>query len=97
MLFCIRCIDRSDAPGLRQQVRPEHLDYLKSLGSRLVLAGPLLAADGATPSGSLLVVEASDQAGAEQLAAADPYAVAGLFAEVAIQPYRIVILNPPAA
>jgi len=97
MLFCIRCIDRSDAPGLRQQVRPQHLDYLKSLGTGLVLAGPLLAADGATPTGSLLVVEAPDQVGAEQLAAADPYAIAGLFAEVAIQPYRIVFLNPPAA
>jgi uncharacterized protein YciI len=69
MLFCIRCIDRTDAPGLRQQTRPQHLEYLKGLGSRLVLGGPLLQDDGATPSGSLLVVEAPDAAAAKELAA----------------------------
>ena len=97
MLFSIRCIDRADAPGLRAATRPAHIEYLKSLGGRIVVAGPLLAEDEATPIGSLLVVEVLDQEGAEQLAARDPYAVAGLFAEVAIQPYRIVFLNPPAA
>ncbi len=97
MHFSIRCLDRHDAPGLRQQVRPLHLDYLKGLGGGLILAGPLLGADNTTPIGSLLVVEAADQAGAEAIAAKDPYAEAGLFAEVTVTPYRIVFLNPPAA
>jgi uncharacterized protein YciI len=95
--FCIRCIDKTDVPGLRQQVRPTHLDYLKSLGARVVIGGPLLAADNATAIGSVLVVEAETQAQAEQLSAKDPYAIAGLFAEVTVTPYRIVFLNAPEA
>jgi uncharacterized protein YciI len=97
MLFSIRCIDRTDAPGLRAQTRPAHIDYLTSLGGRIVAAGPMLAADEATPIGSLLIVEGPDRAGAAQLAAGDPYAKAGLFAETVIQPFRLVFLNPPAA
>ena len=97
MHFSIRCVDRQDAPGLRQQVRPQHLEYLKGLGARLVLAGPMLGSDNTTPFGSLLVVEAADRAGAEAIAAGDPYAQAGLFSEVTVTPYRIVFLNPPAA
>ena len=97
MLFSIRCIDRADAPGLRAETRPAHIDYLKSLGGRIVAAGPLLADDEATPIGSLLIVEGPDRAGAEQLAVQDPYRLAGLFAETTIQPFRLVFLNPPSA
>src|SRR5579859_2256913 len=97
MLFSIRCIDRTDARGLRAETRPVHIDYLKSLGSRIVAAGPLLADDESTPIGSLLIVEGPDRAGAADLAAQDPYAKAGLFAETTIQPFRLVFLNPPAA
>jgi hypothetical protein len=97
MLFCIRCTDRTDAPGLRQQVRPKHLEYLTALGPRIVFAGPLLADDATTSIGSLVVIEAPDRPGAEAIAAGDPYAEAGLFAEVVIQPFRIVFNNPPVA
>jgi uncharacterized protein YciI len=97
MIFAIHCTDRRDAGGLRAETRARHLDFLKSLGATLVLAGPFLADDGATPIGSLLLVEAADKAAAEAIAARDPYAPAGLFARVEIQPYRIVFLNPPAA
>jgi uncharacterized protein len=97
MLFSIRCIDRTDVPGLRAQTRPQHVEYLTSLGARIVLAGPILGADEATPIGSLLIVEGPDRAGAEQMAAKDPYTLAGLFAETEITPFRLVILHPPAA
>ena len=97
MHFCIRCIDKTGLPGLRQQVRPQHLDYLTALGGRIVLGGPLLGPDNATPIGSMLVIEAADRAAAEQLAANDPYALAGLFAEVTVTPFRLVFLNPPEA
>jgi uncharacterized protein YciI len=95
MLFSIRCIDRADAPGLRAATRPVHLEYLKSLGNRIVLAGPVLGDDEATPIGSQLIVDGPDRAGAAELAAGDPYAKAGLFAEVIIEPFRLVFLNPP--
>src|SRR5271170_202100 len=96
MLFCLRCTDRTDLPGLRQEVRPKHVDYLTGLGKQIVCAGPLLADDAMTALGSLLIVEAPDRAAAEALAAGDPYAQAGLFAQTVIQPFRLVFLNPPA-
>jgi uncharacterized protein YciI len=97
MIFAITCTDRTDATGVRAGTRPAHVDFLKSLGTSLVLAGPFLADDGATPTGSFLLLEAADKAAAEAVAASDPYAKAGLFATVTVQPYRLVILNPPAA
>jgi len=97
MIFSVQCIDRTDATGIRAGTRPAHVDFLKSLGKTLVLAGPFLADDGTTPTGSFLLVEAADKAAAEALAAGDPYAQAGLFASVTVQAYKIVFLNPPAA
>jgi len=97
MIFTITCIDRADATGVRAATRPAHVEFLKSLGKALVLGGPYLAEDGATPIGSLLLVEAADKQAAEAIAARDPYAAAGLFATVTVQPFRIVFLNPPAA
>jgi uncharacterized protein YciI len=81
-----------DAPGtapLRASTRPRHLDYLRAAGAALVLAGPLLDEDGAAV-GSLLIVRVDDLAAAQAFAAADPYAQAGLFAEVRIDAWRQV-------
>jgi uncharacterized protein YciI len=97
MIFSIHCIDRTDATGVRAGTRPAHVEYLTSLGKTLVLGGPFLADDGATPTGSFLLVEAADKAAAEAIAAGDPYAKAGLFASVTVQAYRVVFLNPPVA
>jgi uncharacterized protein len=97
MIFSVTCIDRTDATGVRAATRPAHIEFLHSLGRTLVLAGASLADDGTTPTGSFLLVEAADKAAATALAAGDPYAKAGLFASVTVQPYRIAILNPPAA
>ena len=41
-----------------------------------------------TPIGSMLVIEAEDRQAAENLAAADPYAIAGLFDSVEIHPWN---------
>ena len=95
MLYVLRCIDRTDRPGLRQEVRPAHLDHISSLGTAVVAAGPLLADDQVTPMGSLIILEAADKAAAEETAARDPYAEAGLFESVTVTPFRLVFLNPP--
>jgi uncharacterized protein YciI len=97
MIFSVTCTDRTDAVGVRAANRPAHVEFLKSLGKTLVLAGPFLADDGTTPTGSFLLLEAADKAAATAVAATDPYAQAGLFAAVTVQPYRVVILNPPVA
>jgi uncharacterized protein YciI len=41
-----------------------------------------------TPIGSMLVIEAKDREAAENWAASDPYAIAGLFDSVEIHPWN---------
>jgi uncharacterized protein YciI len=96
MLFVLSAIDRIDAPGLRLAHRPEHRDYLASLGAKIVLAGPLLAADGTTPIGSLVVLDAADRVEAEALVAGDPFSKVGLFSSHSITPFQLVFHNLPA-
>ena len=95
MLFAIICKDKPDHLQVRLDTRPTHVDYLNGLNAAgtLKFAGPFLGDDG-KPLGSLVVVEAADRAAAEALAAADPYADAGLFASVEILPWNWVFNAP---
>ena len=95
MLFAVICKDKPGALQIRLDTRPEHVTFLNGLNEskKLAFAGPFLDADG-KPNGSLVVIEAEDQASAEALAASDPYAKAGLFASVEIQPW-IWVFNKP--
>jgi uncharacterized protein len=90
MHFAIACTDKPGALPLRQANRPDHLAYLEEAGASLCLAGPLLDAEG-QPKGSLLVLDVTDRAAAEAFAANDPYAKAGVFADVTITAFRPVL------
>jgi uncharacterized protein len=46
MLYALICIDKPDSLAVRKAKRPEHVEYLKSLGDTLVLTGPFTEADG---------------------------------------------------
>ncbi len=87
MYFAIICKDKPGQPELRPATRPAHIDYLSSFGKKVFIAGPLLGDDG-QPNGSLIVIDLEDQAAADKFAANDPYAKAGVFAKVAVQPWR---------
>lgn len=89
-LFAILCYDRPDAGSLRADTRPRHLEYLARFGEAVVLAGPMLGEDG-VPTGSIVIVDRADRAQAEALAAGDPYAEAGLFAQVRVTAFRKVL------
>ena len=89
MLFAIQCDDRPGALEVRLAARPDHLAWLDGQVENIVLGGPVLDAEG-KPCGSVLVIEAPDQAAAERFAAADPYAAAGLFARTTVRPFRSV-------
>lgn len=91
MLFLVQCVDRDDAGTLRPQTRPAHLKYLEGFTEQIVIAGPTLAADHQTPTGSVFIVNMHDEAAVERFCRNDPYAKAGLFARTTIQPFRQVI------
>ena len=93
MLFALLCTDKPDGLALRLKVRPDHLAYLDNLGNALKAAGPFTTDEG-SPIGSMVIIETADRAGAEAIAANDPYAKAGLFAAVEIKAWKWGLKNP---
>ena len=87
MLFVITALDRPGALERRLQVRPAHLEYLKSESARIKVGGPLLN-ENEQPIGSLLIIEADDRNAAEAFADADPYRKEGVFERVEIRAWR---------
>jgi len=98
MLYALICKDKPGHLDMRLAARPDHVAFLNALNAagELKFAGPFLDADG-KPCGSLVVIAAADMEAAKATAQSDPYAKAGLFAAVDIQPWNWVFNNPDAA
>lgn len=97
MIFAVLCKDKPDSLQLRMDTRPEHVAFLNDLNAKgiLAFAGPFLD-DAGKPNGSLVAFKLDTIEEARATAAADPYAKAGLFAEVEIKPWNWVFNNPEA-
>lgn len=98
MLYAIIGEDVHNSLEKRLDARPAHLQRLQMLKDegRLVLAGPHPAIDSSDPgpagfSGTLVVAEFPSLDAAQQWADADPYVTAGVFAHVAVKPFRKVL------
>ena len=91
MHFVLRCLDKPDSVALRQQTRPDHLTHLDGHLEHILSAGALLGEDGATPVGSLLIVDFPDRSAVDRFLADDPYAKAGLFERIEVTPWRKVV------
>lgn len=87
--FAIHCIDKPDSGELRAATRAEHLAHIDGVADQVLVAGPLLDLEG-KPMGSLLIIDFAERKDAVAFAAADPYALAGLFASVAVTAWRKV-------
>ena len=85
-LFVIEGIDGPDAGAARAAHNAAHVDYLLAMGERFVIGGPFLGAgDNDNPIGSLVVIEADSQEAAEAFAAADPFVLNGVYADVTVR------------
>lgn len=91
MLFAITCLDKPGHLEVRLANRAAHLDYARPNVDRMLAVGPLLADDGETMIGSLIILDLPDRAAAEALMAGDPYVKAGLFQSVDIRPFKKVL------
>lgn len=89
MRFALMTKDRPGALQLRLDTRAAHLDYIAATGC-VEMAGPLLDDEGQM-CGSLIVLDLPDLAAAQDWAANDPYARAGLFAETTLIAWKKVI------
>ncbi|MCG7493902.1 YciI family protein [Thalassobius sp. Cn5-15] len=81
--------DKPGALEIRKANRDAHVAYLKSTGV-VAQAGPLLD-DAGEMCGSLVILDVENMTAAEAWAAADPYAQAGLFADVQLIAWNRVI------
>ncbi len=88
MFFVIHSVDKPGHGEVRAGARPAHLEYMKNAVDKLLVAGPTLAEDGESMTGSLIIIEAEDRAEAEAFTRDDPFTRAGLFESVTIKPWR---------
>lgn len=94
MHFVAICLDKPNGLDLRLANRAAHLDYLRAHSKTIRTCGPLLADDGETMIGSMLILDAPDRATAERILAEDPYKKANLFVKTELRPWRWVIGTP---
>ncbi len=90
MLFSIHALDRPDIAAERQAVHGAHIAHLKdakNFGVTITVGGPLVADDGKSSIGSLIVIEAPDRATADKFYRADPFFKNGIWAKVEVQRY----------
>lgn len=89
MLIALIARDKAGALQARLDTRDAHVAYLKTTGV-VSQAGPFLN-DAGEMIGSLVILDVPDMQAAQDWAANDPYALAGLFAEVKLIPWKKVI------
>ncbi len=89
MLFAVIRHDHPDSLALRMSARPKHLEYLQTVLHMIMYGGALLDGQG-KQIGSMLIIDAADQAEADAFADADPFVAANLFARSSVEPFRPV-------
>ncbi len=89
MRFALMTKDKPGALQTRVDTREAHLAYIAETGV-VEMAGPVLDDEGQM-CGSLIVLDVDDLAAAQAWADNDPYARAGLFADVTLRAWKKVI------
>ena len=97
MLYIIYQEDGPNSSELREAHKAAHFDYLDQHEDILVLGGAMLADDGVTRIGSVLIINVPSREDAEHFSANEPLRQAGVFREVRITRMRRGQWNPAAA
>jgi len=98
MWYAVISEDRENSLAIRKQARPDHLARLTELANegRVLIAGPHPAIDALDPgeagfTGSLVVVDFPSLIEAKRWADADPYVAAGVYRNVVVKPFKLVL------
>lgn len=98
MWYAIISEDVEESLPLRARARDAHVARLQHLVSegRLLIAGPHPAIDANDPgeagfTGSLVVADFASIEAAQSWADADPYVEAGVYRQVAVKPFKLVL------
>ena len=88
MIFVFHLLDKPGSAALRNEIRPAHKAYLGQVADRIAFAGPLLADDGQTMVGSLLVIDFANRPAALEWMRHEPFTQAGLYAITQVHAFR---------
>ncbi len=98
MLYAFISQDVANSLEKRLSVRDQHIARLNELKEqgRLIIAGPHPAIDSSDPgdagfTGSLIVAEFESLTSAQEWADADPYIAAGVYENVTVKPFKLVL------
>jgi len=91
MLFTIHMLDRPGSAELRAATASAHREFVGRHLDTMYLGGPLLADDGQTAIGSLIVMDFPDREAAIAFITGEPYNQAGLFESVTVRAFRPVV------
>jgi uncharacterized protein len=88
MEYFVYCRDRPGTGALRRELTEAHWSFMDSYADRMIARGPTFAEDGATPTGSMHVVDLPDAEAARVFAFEEPNYRAGVYGEVTIRRFR---------
>ncbi len=91
-LFVIHALDAPGKLQTRLDAYADHRAYLAeaaSQGVTIAASGPLVSDDGATPIGSLFLIEAPTIEAVKRFNAGDPFAKASLWASINVQRFDL--------
>lgn len=98
MWYAFICEDIPNSLPLRMETRPSHIARLTALKEegRLLLAGPCPAIDSEDPgeagfTGSLVIAEFASLEDAQAWADDEPYLAAGVYKQVTVKPFKLVL------
>ena len=87
MIYIFHLIDKPGSGELRLRIRPEHKAYLAGMAEHIAFAGPLMAEDGETMTGSLLAIDFDSRAAALAWLADEPFTRAGVYAASSVHAF----------
>jgi uncharacterized protein YciI len=90
MFFVLHALDKAGALDIRQANYEAHKAFLADTSAHkvsMIMSGPLVADDGKTMIGSLMILEAADRAAVEAFNRADPFYAAGIWENVNISAF----------
>ena len=87
--YIVICLDKKKSLKKMLENRAAHLKHLKSLGKKLVLAGPILDKNN-KPKGSLLILDFDNLMKLKKFLNSDPYSQTELFESINIKKFKRV-------
>lgn len=93
MEFFVYCRDAPGSGPLRERHLEAHWSFMDGYAAGMVARGPTLADDGATPTGSMHIVDLADAEAARRFAYEEPNYAAGVYREVMIRRWQNALVR----